>query len=671
MRVSASKRLTSDHDVSGLRYRPDIDGLRAVAVLSVILYHAAVPGISGGFVGVDIFFVISGFVITALISREIGRNVFSLPDFYLRRLRRIFPALFSVIAFCAVTGWMLLVPKDYQSVGQSIAAATLFVPNMFFWKTAGYFGAQPNQVPLLHTWSLGVEEQFYLAFPLLLMALLRFFPRGRIQLILVLCVVSFGLDAWLVNAHPNAAFYLAPFRIWELLIGALLALGAVPPPSSQRWSTAGGLLGVALIGTAIIGFTNETVFPGFAALVPTLGAAAIIWAGTDRRGVTTRLLSTRPVVFVGLISYSLYLWHFPLLAFSTYVPTYGFSPEARAAVLAGIAILAVLSYRYIEQPMRQGRGVFARRGIVFGFALAALACFAALGLGLSAAGGVPGRVAPVGQRILDAANNFHPDRAQCLNLNAAPATGIAVCKMAEGKGAPQFALLGDSHAEAIRGAIDARAIAAGQSGVLIAENACPPLMGVSNPGQEQCARRNELRFQYVLSRPSIRVVILAARWGLWAEGSRFKHESGPHVSLLYPALPADGADNHAAFAAGLEQTIRALTAAGKQVWLVGPVPEVGYDVPRALYFKYLGAPIDVRPTYGEYLARQNYVLRQFRDMARKYPARLAWPHERLCDDGFCRVENGETPLYLDHSHLNMSGALFVSDAFKGLFQGAR
>jgi len=256
-----------------MNYRPDIDGLRAVAVLPVVFYHAGVAGFTGGFVGVDIFFVISGFLITSIIAPEVKEGRFSILRFYERRARRILPALFAVILASLVAGWFILVPADYDKMGQSIVSALLFVSNMWFWRNSGdYFGGATDYLPMLHTWSLAVEEQFYIFFPLLLMALHRIGRRLLLPAILVLVLGSLVLAAWATHRMPSASFYLLPTRIWELGVGSLLALGLVRAEAPRALREAAGGLGLVAVLAPVFLYDSQTPFPGLAALPPVLGA---------------------------------------------------------------------------------------------------------------------------------------------------------------------------------------------------------------------------------------------------------------------------------------------------------------------------------------------------------------------------------------------------------------
>jgi peptidoglycan/LPS O-acetylase OafA/YrhL len=662
--------MTEYHRTDSVAYRADIDGLRAVAIVPVVLYHADLGPFGGGFVGVDVFFVISGYLITSFILGQIDSGRFSLDNFYLRRIRRIFPALFLMMAGCAAIGWLLLTPQDYRRLGESIFAAVFFSSNILFWLQSGYFATPLEERPLLHTWSLGVEEQFYVAFPIFLVLLCRFFPRRLIGITLAFCLLSFGFNVLTFKAHPGLAFFLTPSRIWELFVGALLAMGALAPPRSDKWSEAAGLLGAALIGYAIFGFSKDTAFPGFAALLPAAGAAGIIWSGMggkETKGGLTRSLSHPALVLTGKISYSLYLWHFPLLAFAAYVIVGGPSLTARLALVVLAVVLAFASWFYVEQPVRQGRWIFGNTKAVFGTAAAALALFGGFGLAAHFAGGFPGRIGEPGLQILASEGDINPDRGSCLKLDdATDITRRPLCNFGVTNAAPQFALWGDSHAESLRASVDVAARKVQRAGIFFGTAGCIPELGIDRDSGG-CDRVNEAIAAYLLSQPSIHTFVLAGRWGLWAEGSPYKHEAGKRVSLA----DASGVplDNHAALTAGLERVVAKLTGAGKQVWLVGPIPEIGYNVPRTLYFDSLGVPrsIHIQPTRKEFDERESFVLALFARIAEKYNVRAVWPHQYLCDARLCQVQKEGRPLYVDDQHLTRSAAKSMSAIFDPIF----
>ena len=288
-----------------LEYRADIDGLRAVAILPVVFFHAGFGFAQGGFVGVDVFFVISGYLITSLIHREMLAGKFSLARFYERRVRRLFPALFAMLSVCAAVAAWLLLPQDLRYFGGSLFATTLFSSNIFFWLEAGYFDVAAERKLLLHTWSLAVEEQFYLLFPIFLLLVLRYLPRRLVAVTGAVTVASLLASEWMLRSSDSAAFYLAPFRAWELGLGASLALIAPVARHDNRHAEVFAWLGLAMIAASVAVFSWQTPFPGLHALAPAVGAALVIWSGSGTSTHAGRILSARPLVFTGLISYSL------------------------------------------------------------------------------------------------------------------------------------------------------------------------------------------------------------------------------------------------------------------------------------------------------------------------------------------------------------------------------
>jgi len=348
-------------------YRAEIDGLRALAVIPVIFFHAGIESFSGGYVGVDVFFVISGYLITTIILADLEQGRFSIVHFYERRVRRILPALFFVM-FCSLPlAWYLFLPSDMKDFSQSLAAVSTFSSNILFWRESDYFAGAAELKPLLHTWSLAIEEQYYVLFPLFLLVLWRVEKRWIAGAVLLVLVTSLWVAHWGAYYAPTANFFLLPSRAWELAIGALVALflfnsdyKAFQPPASGLIGEAGGLAGLALIVYSIVIFDERTPFPGLYALVPTLGTALIIVFATGK-SVAGKLLSARPIVAVGLVSYSAYLWHQPLLAFARY----GWPDMAQMLLITVCAVslgLAALSWRFVEKPFRD-RDLMSRRTV--------------------------------------------------------------------------------------------------------------------------------------------------------------------------------------------------------------------------------------------------------------------------------------------------------------------
>lgn len=362
-----------------MQYRREIDGLRAVAVVPVILFHAGFEVFSGGFVGVDIFFVISGYLITSILLNDLAENKFSLVHFYERRARRILPALFFVILCCFPVAWFLLLPRQMEAFTDSIFAVALFGSNILFWREAGYFAPASELKPLLHTWSLSVEEQYYVIFPLFLLLIWRFKQRTVLLILCGTALLSLGLSEWASTEKPTANFYLAPTRAWELLAGSICALLTFGRRIySNNYLSSLGLLAIMF---SIFYYDNETPFPSLYALAPVIGTSLIILFGT-RDTFAGKLLSFPVFVFIGLISYSAYLWHQPIFAFAR-VYNIG-KPDDVTMLSLGVAsfVLAFLTWKFIEQPFRKGRGSvnISRRAI---FTSAACVMLAAIGIGVS------------------------------------------------------------------------------------------------------------------------------------------------------------------------------------------------------------------------------------------------------------------------------------------------
>jgi peptidoglycan/LPS O-acetylase OafA/YrhL len=431
-----------------IRYRAEIDGLRAIAVLPVILFHAGHAAFAGGYVGVDVFFVISGFLITSILLREHDLSVTSIAVFYERRARRILPALFAVVAATLPFAWAWMMPHQLEAFARSLIAVPLFVPNFLFWRETSYFAPASELKPLLHTWSLGVEEQFYLIFPLVLPLLLRC-RRLTTPVLALGLVASFVLCEWAAVAQPNANFYLLPTRAWELLIGTLVAVWShgrtqEGPAAASDTLAAVGLL---MVVVATFSFDDATPYPSRWTLLPTIGTAFVI-LGTAGQGYTARLLSMRPLVGIGRLSYSIYLWHFPVLAFARLRAPAPLTNEQALLCVPLIVLLATLSYFVIERPVRKMR--MHRDRVFLSAALASSMCVIA-GFALAATDGAPGRLSSLQraryERVRRATNDSLIDDGACRfnteSLDQSARARFVSCATNHGRG---LVILGDSHA---------------------------------------------------------------------------------------------------------------------------------------------------------------------------------------------------------------------------------
>jgi peptidoglycan/LPS O-acetylase OafA/YrhL len=410
---------------SGTSYRREIDGLRALAVLAVILFHAGDRAFSGGFVGVDVFFVVSGFLITALIIAETRVGTFTLAGFYERRARRILPALFLVMFACLPFVWLWMLPGDARDFSESMLAVCAFASNILFWRQSGYFGSATDLKPLAHTWSLAVEEQYYLLYPLFLLLVCRLSKRRMAGVLLAAAAISLATAQWGSRFHPQAAFYLLPTRGWELLLGAFAALyppgkdtaGAAAARSAGLAQQAAGLGGLLLIACAIFSFDENTPYPSVYTLVPTVGTVLVILFASPLT-VAGRLLGSSALVGLGLISYSAYLWHQPLFAFARHRSDSEPS-EAWLLALSLAAIgLAYLSWKYVEQPFRNRMSI--NRPLFLKWAGLATGILVVLGLVGYASKGFSYRYAPADRYLVEldvyAARDYVPARFTALTL---------------------------------------------------------------------------------------------------------------------------------------------------------------------------------------------------------------------------------------------------------------
>ena len=436
-----------------MRYRAEIDGLRAVAVVPVILFHAGSDLFSGGYLGVDVFFVISGYLITTILVDDLAAGRFSIARFYERRARRILPALFVVLAATSVLAWAWMVPSQLEDYARTVIAVVLFVSNIHFWRSEDYFAPVAELNPLLHTWSLAVEEQFYIGFPLLLLALWRFGSRRLFMAIAALSCASLLLAEWAWRNEPAANFFLLPTRAWELGIGALCALVLREGRVRARPLLAG--LGLGLIVVSIFVFDDETPFPSLYALAP-VGGTALVILFAQAGSPVARLLSLRAMVGIGLVSYSAYLWHQPLFALARVRSLVHPSPELMLGLVLVTFVLAYLSWRFVEQPFRGSGSVLPTRASVFAASGAAAAGFVGIGLyGEASAGRFDAWIAANPERAsvyrmflaADADDGVYRDDGACRfnvpRLDDATIERLNACRSAHG---PGVAILGDSHA---------------------------------------------------------------------------------------------------------------------------------------------------------------------------------------------------------------------------------
>jgi len=649
-------------------YRADIDGLRALAIMSVLLYHARL-GCPGDYVGVDVFFVISGYLITSLILKEQAEGVFRLAVFWERRIRRIFPALALMLAGTFLLGWFMFLPEDFRLMARSAIAQAVLLSNVVFYQEMfqwnGYFGPTGDTKPLLNTWSLSVEEQFYLFYPLLMILAVK--RRIFLRVVIVLGLLSLLMSLWYflpqyydplsTIPHPNVflwlvfgywhqvaltsapamgGFFLLPPRAWELLLGALLVLMRGKMVFDQGARELLGLLGVGMVGYAIFRYNGETPFPGIAALLPCLGAALIIFSNEGKLSLVGRLLSIKPVVFIGLISYSLYLWHWPLLIFDKY-PSVRPGPWERVAVLAVSFVLATLSWKFVETPFRK-RQFFPKRGYLFAFAGCITIVFLTLGVWVYSSKGMPSRLNPAVNRYADFRNHY----AFRIGFNADQIRQGQVVELGFTNSTPfDLIVWGDSHSMAVAPVISDLCRKYSWHGALMA-NTAPVVDDEYGQGDKHYEFPRAVLDQ-ILQR-HIKIVIMAARWS------------------LYPPTPQ--------FKENLISTVQTELGFGARVYVLRDVPHPGFDVPRL---------VAINAMRGEDFSRLGTSISEYSDLNKpmdttfnelsKIGATVLDPTPYFINSrGIYGVVKDGQVLYWDNDHLTVEGAAFLAPMFEPIFQ---
>ncbi len=661
MQNDTNKLASSPREVEHLthpKYRSDIDGLRAIAVLSVVGFHAFPDIIGGGFIGVDIFFVISGFLISTIIFNNLKSNSFSFIEFYSRRIKRIFPALLLMLAGSYVIGWFLLLPAEYGQLGKHIAGGAGFISNFLFWNESGYFDGAAESKPLLHLWSLGIEEQFYIFWPLLLWLVWKK-ELDLLRVTIVIAIISFALNIAksTVNFDSVAAFYSPQTRFWELLAGSILAyrkhvssfaeigqapsgwfeqtvFGQRPGSSGQSRRSSWSMLGACLIILGVLVISRESSIPGWWALLPTLGAVLIIAAGPDA-WLNRTVLSNRVLVWSGLISYPLYLWHWPLLSFARIAEGKLPSIEIRFAVVAFSIALAWLTYRFVERPIRFGKRsngkVTALLVLMIAVGYAGYNCFKRDGLKF--------RFPAIVQELL----KYKPakfdgwGKTSCSLRPTQDYSAFEHCLWRDEQDKkPLLLLWGDSNAEHLYAGYKSSFGGEYQIAMRTA-SLCPPILNMEIGSRPHCKRINDYVFESIKNQRPDKIVLS----GIWNEYD-WKQ---------------------------LEDTIKRFRQIGiTDIDLIGPVPRWTDNLPRLLFLKFRSDVFHKIPVRMAFGLRQD-VLRldpAISDFARRLKINYISPIRILCNEDGCITrlgETGDTLIAYDHVHLTTKGSQFLVSKF--------
>jgi peptidoglycan/LPS O-acetylase OafA/YrhL len=629
-----------------LGYRPDIDGLRALAVVPVCLFHANLQAFSGGFVGVSVFFVISGYLMATVIGRGLDGANFSLADFYERRIRRIFPALFVVLFLCSAAALVVVPPRSFQDFGANLNATLVFASNVVLWrKTANYFDTPSEWNPLLHTWSLAVEEQFYILFPFFLILIWRFRWRLRFALTALVAASSFLLSVWGTANAPTATFYLLPMRAWELLVGVIVGFGMMrdhrmnPRRERSHWpGGAGALLGLGLVVGSLLWYDREMAFPGVAALPPTVGAGLLVHFGRDQRGPVTRLLGLAPFAFIGRISYSLYLWHWPLLVFlDKYQPFGVLGPAYRAGVIVFSCLPAYLTRRWVEEPFLR-RSTPIHRTAVYSAAAGAGAVLGTFGAFAQTSHGWPQRfpgLASVSIAPQLAREQRDPGwqefSARGCFVSAATAWEKERCFLSR-SARPNALLWGDSFANSYARGFFGNPRA--RFNILeYTSPRCPPIIGYEAASRPQCTEFNG-QVASILERYDITTVVMAANWIAYLKRRKMRQYD-------------------------VRNTVASLQRRGLRVVLVGQSPVFSFAYPDEYFFTTFG----LRKIERESFATLDFDPDVNRRMAQISTASAFFdPLAVFCEKKQCAFRRGGKYLFIDWGHYTQYGSELAADA---------
>jgi peptidoglycan/LPS O-acetylase OafA/YrhL len=662
--LPAPRKMSNALKKEARQWRADIDGLRAIAVLSVVAYHAMPSLLTGGFVGVDVFFVISGYLITGLLLKEHQESRFSLIKFYERRARRIFPALAVVLAVTVLIEFAVGYPAQVASTSKYGVASALSLANIALWRGTDYFDTASNVKPFLHLWSLGVEEQFYLVWPLLLAALVR--TRFFFLMVAIACLASLASSEMLVVTHGKSVFYLPWFRAWELGLGCLLAMfesrgWAGERVLSDRLAEGAASVGVMLIVGSAILLTSRSPFPGLNAVAPVAGSALVIWAGsrsTPLTGFISRLLASRPFVYIGLISYALYLWHWPLLS----VPiTAGIDLGTfqRLTLVVVAFVLSALTFRWIETPARHAAvprraTVLSCVGLLAACSLSVLVYFAEAWANSS----------PERQQVVKALEwqQLDADRSGCPDAINRMEPTLVYCRTARAA-PPQALVWGDSHADSLYPGLVA--MDPDRNWMLLGHFGCPPVVGIDVvTDQLECRKRAEEALRWIEQQSGVDTVVLGL-FGHYADDTDVAYEH-THNSSGPSNVRIDGQYDHAnkakLFTRGLDQAVGRLVAAKKRVLIVIDVPELPFlpdgcfTRPRiALSNSNCLIPI------SDVAARQKSMRSIFAGIAAKYPGvTIVDPLPAICGTDVCGPGTSTSPIYRDSHHLSRYGSSKVA-----------
>lgn len=654
------KRMTSDQGIIRGNYYPHIDGIRAFAILPVLLYHAFPTFFPGGFIGVDVFFVISGYLITRGLLTDLEAGKYSIGAFYIRRIRRIFPAYAAVIMFSLIAGGIIYYGEKLKILATTALSSSFFATNIYFERTSDYFSPGAHENELLNLWSLSVEEQFYVFFPLFLALLYKYTPQHIKTYIWLTAITSFLLSIWAVNcnSHDTLAFYWLPFRAWELMAGSLLAIHI--KDNFINFST--GFLSLIVLIFTIFLISDTTPFPGLTATIPILCAVSLIENG--QFGIAKKILEHNVIVFIGKISYSLYLFHWPILVFSRYTLS-GYLPSVTINCIAIVLsiISSIFSWKYIELPLRHTKWHDSSY-YKLGACIIAITLLSSLTIRQIAEYERQHSLVII-EKYWDgqaADKNKFPDPQwpECENRTPNSLTVLG------GHENPQYVLWGDSHAMALSPGFNTFSLATGINGLYI-NRKHTLLSGTISRTYPDNAQWISQILEWLQKQPELKTIILANRWAVRSQG--WANESGRKV--IYSRLDGRGSSPEEIFELGITQLCSQLKEIGKQVIIITSIPEQGTNVPAKLQrFGLLSTSTGI--SEAEYAERQHEANIIFKRLQDDKLAQIIWVKPVFFPNGkiLPLLLPGQISMYVDDNHLSPSGANYLLEQIRPTLQQA-
>ncbi|MCR1794756.1 acyltransferase [Leptospira sp. id769339] len=670
-----------------LSYRPDIDGLRAIAILAVVIFHTFPSVITGGFVGVDVFFVISGYLISGIILKNLKNGTFTFTDFYSRRIRRILPALLVVLIFCIAFGYFTLLAKEYELLGKHVYSGALFVSNFSLLREfTDYFDTNSELKPLLHLWSLGIEEQFYIVWPLLLFFAYKFRFR-LLGIILLAAFFSFCANIYEFRLNPLYTFYWPQTRFWELLFGSTIAWFDSPyfgendkiasflrnlnsevyrifEDKIRKESVLNILstLGLIFIILSVFFFDKDTPFPGYFALGPVIGSALMIYSGPNAFW-NQKVLSSKFLIFIGNISFPLYLWHWPLLSFAAILEG-GDSPVwIRIFAILLSFMFSVLTWHFVEKNIRFRE----HRGVTAGL-LVTLLFVAAAGYIIRINKGFKERVLEYEENAKTFEYWIESDPFCQAKYKPDSGKDVMFCLIRDSTKDPDIVLIGDSHANALAHGLMRRFSASEHNFLQIGWSLCPPFIGAEVDSERPCGDLSSAIIKFEKN-PKVKKILLNSRGPRYLYGTGYgTEEKNAKGHIKYSHRP-DIADPKEAFREAMRDTLRRLTSSGKEVVFITDVPEIGFNPKKCVPLRPFNLHIDdekplCRIPRKDFDKRNSEYHELVKDVLREFPSVKLWePWKYFCDDQWCSAFSGETLLYRDSNHISLKGSYWLAEKY--------